>query len=192
MVYLLILVIILIWIIVTYLIPILTFPRISKIENNPKTSIPKELKKEILKLKKITDKKKCILAALKYIKRNFKSTYFLLFIQLHKHYYSNLSNIIKKKGFWPCHIQLFILKVLIIKSGKFKDKDIQTHYSIYNGVIHEYLKIKLNNNWIDVDPWGYNRGIPLGYHSMGPLVNWLRFKITKQKITKAEEHLSVF
>ena len=181
MFWVLILVIIFLWIIFAFAIPILTFPRMPIINFSLPVHLSPELQKEIKKLKKIKDKKQVIIATLNYIKKNFESNSLLLFIQLHKHYYKKASAILQKKGFWPCHIQVFILRLLLIKSRKFEQDDIQVHYTFYNGIIHEYLKIRVNNKWIiRADPWGYNKGVPFGYQSMGPFIDWFRFKVMKK------------
>ncbi|MFH1592694.1 MAG: hypothetical protein ABIB47_04995 [Candidatus Woesearchaeota archaeon] len=138
--------------------------------------LPKELKKEISKLRKIKAKKKVILESLNFIKKNFESNSLLLFLKLHRHYYKDLSSILKKRGFFPCHILAFILRVLLIESGRFKEEDIKVHYTFYSGIIHEYLKVFVKNNWVNVDPWAYNQGVPFGKFGMGPVIDWFRFK----------------
>ena len=165
------------WVFFTFLIPILTFPRMPIINFNLPIELPKELKEEIKKLDKIKDNKAFIIEALNYMKNNFQSNSILLFIKLHRHYYKQISKILEKKGFFPCHIQVFILLLILIKSKRFEQGDIQVHYAVYNGIIHEYLKVRLNNKWVDVDPWGYLKGVPFGYYSMGPVIDFFRFKL---------------
>lgn len=177
----LILIVLLIWVIATFLVPILTFPRMPIINFNILTKLPKELKDEIKKLNKIKDDKKFVVRALNYLKKNFQTNSLLLFVRLHKHYYKEAHAILKRKGFFPCHIQVFILRLLLIKSKRFKQEDVKVHYTFYSGIIHEYLKVKVKNKWINVDPWGYNKGVPFGKHTMGPIVDWFRFKLSSNK-----------
>ena len=186
---LIILILIFIWFVLGFTIPILIFPLMPIKKRDIPKKIPKELEQEINKLKKIKNKEKFLKAALGYIRKNFRSDIPLLFTKISKHFYKDLEEIMKEKGFFPCHIQNFILKVILIKSKKFSNKDIEYQYCFYSGVIHSYLKVKINGKYINADPWGYTRGLPFGHRSLGPLLDWITLKKYKKFLKKGNNYI---
>jgi len=77
----------------------------------------------------------------------------------------DLKKIWKTKGFQPCDAQNYILRVMLIKSKRFSEKEIKTRYSTYYLTWpHQYLKIKIKNRWYEVDLWGADHKIPFGKH----------------------------
>ena len=73
--------------------------------------------------------------------------------------------ILHKAGFMPCTGQNFLLRVMLIKSGRFQNEDIKVKNVPLNLFIHQYLKVKVGNDWIDVDPWSDFLGMKLGQKS---------------------------
>jgi len=67
-----------------------------------------------------------------------------------------------KSGYIPWNIHNFLLKVMLVKSGRFKEEDVKTQIVFFNFFIHQYLKVKLDNQWIKVDPNSQYMGIPFG------------------------------
>jgi len=77
----------------------------------------------------------------------------------------NLGSIWRKTGFQPCDNQSYVLKVMLIKSKRFKENDIKIIFNTYFIFWpHQYLKIKAGNKWYDVDLWGIDRKIKFGGH----------------------------
>ncbi len=76
-------------------------------------------------------------------------------------YFKNLWSL-KGKGL-PCHMQSFLFNRIVAKKiGKDKIKTVATR-AVHKGVfIHFYSKIKIKNNWKEVDVWGKKWGIPFG------------------------------
>lgn len=70
-----------------------------------------------------------------------------------------------KDGYIQCNIQNYLLRVLLVKSGWFEEKDIQVKVTILNFFTHQYLQVKVGGEWIDVDPHESYKGVPLGKHS---------------------------
>ncbi|VVB69781.1 Uncharacterised protein [uncultured archaeon] len=74
---------------------------------------------------------------------------------------------------WPVHDyapdnqQNFILRIMLVKSGFFKDENIQVKYVSLNWYIHQYLIIKTSKGLIEVDPASDFRGIPFNKHAEG-------------------------
>ena len=70
-------------------------------------------------------------------------------------WYAFQNPILHKPGFLPCTGQNFLLRVMLVKSGRFNYKEIEVKTIPLNLFIHQYLKVKVGNDWIDVDPWSY-------------------------------------
>lgn len=69
-------------------------------------------------------------------------------------------------GFMHCTGQNFILRTLLIKSGRFAETDVQVKVVPLNFFIHQYLLVRVDGKWIDVDPWSSFLGVPLGEKSV--------------------------
>lgn len=68
-------------------------------------------------------------------------------------------------GFTPCNISNQLLRTMLVVSGKFQNEDVQVRYTFLNFFIHQYLQVKVNDKWIDVDPWAKALGIEFGKHA---------------------------
>lgn len=71
----------------------------------------------------------------------------------------------KSPGFLPCTVQNYILRTILVKSGRFSEHEIQIQTVPLNLFIHQYLNVYVDGTWIAVDPWSHFLGIPLGKHS---------------------------
>jgi hypothetical protein len=76
--------------------------------------------------------------------------------------YKNFKKVWISDGIMPCTQSNFILRIFLIKSGFFTEDEIKKKHSFLNFSIHQYLKIKLDGKWVDVDVGEYQRGIRIG------------------------------
>ncbi|TSC68522.1 MAG: hypothetical protein G01um101456_609 [Parcubacteria group bacterium Gr01-1014_56] len=70
-----------------------------------------------------------------------------------------------KPGFMPCNGQNYLLRLMLIKSDRFTEKDIQIRIVPLNFFIHQYLRINVDGQWVEVDPWSAFLGVPFGKKS---------------------------
>ena len=68
-------------------------------------------------------------------------------------------------GFLPCNAQNYLLRLILVKSGRFQDSDIEVRTIPLNIFIHQYLRVQVDGRTIDVDPWSSFLGIPIGKKS---------------------------
>ncbi|MBT4541212.1 hypothetical protein HOC35_06900 [Candidatus Woesearchaeota archaeon] len=63
----------------------------------------------------------------------------------------------------------YLLRLLLVKSKHFKEKDIVHKYSlVYYTSPHQYLNVKISKNkTINVDIWGAANGIKFGDYANG-------------------------
>ncbi len=70
-----------------------------------------------------------------------------------------------KSRFMPCTLQNHLLRTILIKSGRFSDDNIKLVIVPFNLIIHQYLKVRIDDRWINVDPWSNHLGVPFGKRS---------------------------
>tara|TARA_Y100000310_G_C20393115_1_gene673757 strand:- start:247 stop:717 length:471 start_codon:yes stop_codon:yes gene_type:complete len=89
--------------------------------------------------------------------------------------YTHLPEIFQKntnklwtKGFLYCTHQNFLIRLILIKTGKFKESDIKLRRGLTHWLSpHQWLSVRIRNKWIDVDPWGRSYGVPFGKNAHG-------------------------
>jgi hypothetical protein len=57
-----------------------------------------------------------------------------------------------------CHVLNFLVKAILVASGRFTDGEVEGHVVFYHLNIHQYLRVKIAGNMIAVDPWGHLAG----------------------------------
>jgi hypothetical protein len=70
----------------------------------------------------------------------------------------NFTAIWDSPGYQPCYGQNIILKDMLLESGHFKIEDIQS-VNILSYFPHQYLKVKVDGAWLNVDPWGADHNV---------------------------------
>lgn len=126
--------------------------------------VPEEIKKKVLDLKTVSFNKREYLEAA----YDFVTTYWhagrmdtVKYAVLA--FRSNLKKIWNSPGYAHCNTQNYMLFILLVESKFFKPEDVTFHCVFFNFFIHQYLKVKIGNEWIVVDPGGASiRGMPLG------------------------------
>ncbi len=92
--------------------------------------------------------------------------------------WNNLSEFISRRFWsleriWPVHDhvpdtqQNFILRIMLLKSGFFRDEDIEPKHVALNFFIHQYLIIKTTKGLIEVDPASDYKGATFNKHAEG-------------------------
>ena len=54
-----------------------------------------------------------------------------------------------------CHVLNFLVKAMLVKSGRFTDKQVIGHLTFFHWNIHQYLTVATDRGLVYVDPWGY-------------------------------------
>jgi hypothetical protein len=131
--------------------------------------LPKEMNAVISKLKKTKSKEECLLKAYDFLRKRYKGYRIRTIFSYHELLWKEFNRVWNRPGFQLCSNMNWALRILLIKSGKFKEQDIQLKVSmIYFISPHQYARVKLDDaTWIDVDIWGANQGVPFGKHGQG-------------------------
>jgi hypothetical protein len=131
--------------------------------------IPKELSDKIKEFSKVKNKDKFVEKCFLYIVGKWYGQRFGVFTRFPRLFEKDIFKIFKTQGYLHCTTINFLLRIMLIKSGLFKEEDIvlkitNTWY-IY---VHQYLEVKLSKTkTITLDPWNYHYGIPYGNYGKG-------------------------
>ena len=90
-------------------------------------------------------------------------------LQLKRLFITDFEQIYKHNGFLYCTHMNYLLRIMLINSRLFNDKDIELKLTnTWYLMPHQYLRIRLSkSNYIDVDPWAYQFGIDFGNYGHG-------------------------
>ena len=144
------------------MIPILLFK--SKMPDK----IPESMQKEVDKLKKCKSKMDCLKKAYNIITTRYHGSTPQLILNYYDFLTTDVDKLWKRQGYLHCHYQNYLLRVLLVKSGFFKDEDILLKFTVTYGLSpHAYLKINAGDKFVFADPWFHYRGLPLGDHARG-------------------------
>jgi hypothetical protein len=69
------------------------------------------------------------------------------------------------RGFMPCNVHNYLLRIFLIKSKLFREDEIRIRYTTIWFNIHQYSKVRIGKEWIDVDVWGKKFGVLFGEHA---------------------------
>lgn len=78
---------------------------------------------------------------------------------------TDIDEIWNSHGFAHCHTIDYIFFILLVKSKYFKPDDVRVQFVMLNFFIHQYLEVRVEGKWIDVDVWASNLGVPFGKHA---------------------------
>lgn len=135
--------------------------------------IPEEIKAAILDLElRATSERTYLEAAYELVLdktlHQWHHTRFAAATHLHRAFVKDLGEIWLTKKFLYCTAINYLLFTLLVGSKYFKTEDVKVRHVFVNFFIHQYLKVKVNGGWVDVDPAGTGiRAKPLGTHLAG-------------------------
>jgi len=126
--------------------------------------IPEDMERKIEELKdKANSPREFLELVFDYLGTRYHSERFNTLFKFH-YLFKDLEDIWSRTGFIPCNQSNFLMRIFLIKSGWFKDEEIRRQYVFVNFVPHQYLQVKVDGEWIDVDVGEKYRGMPIGKH----------------------------
>ncbi len=139
----------------------------------PPLKVPEEIKAVILDLEAQSKDQFSYLQAvfdlvMEKNKYQWNHTRFQAATRLPRAFVKDLSEIWSTKDFIYCTAINYLVSALLVNSKYFRPEDIKVQHVFVNMFIHQYLKVRVGNTWIDIDPAGTGiRGKPLGTHLAG-------------------------
>lgn len=145
-------------------VPFLGFKK-HKLEND----IPNEIMDDIHKIKsKTKSKKEFTKEAFLFLSKKFKSLWFHTLLRFDIVFLRDLNKIYQQKDFLSCNSHNHLLRIFLVKSGYYKDSQIEIRHTFLNFGIHQYLRVYDNGDngkFFDLDLWGHTMGVPIGKHA---------------------------
>ena len=130
--------------------------------------LPSVMLKTIEELKGSKDKRDCLNKAYNILITKYKGYKLRTYLLIHELFTMDLEKIWKRQGFLHCTSMNYVLKVLLIKSGFFNEEDIRDKWTLVWYISpHQYMQVRIGNEWINVDIWNSSYGIGLGDYAHG-------------------------
>lgn len=130
--------------------------------------IPSEMQKIVDELKLSSNKRECLQKTYNILTERFKGGRVKTYTNLAQIFKTNLEYIWSREGFLHCTNLNYLARVFLIKSEFFKEEDLRLRWTqIWLISPHQYLQVKIDNGWIDIDIWAKSFGIEFGNHAKG-------------------------
>jgi hypothetical protein len=131
--------------------------------------LPEQMEKMAIELAKITEKEDIIRQVYEIITEKYYGRRLQAFLNLRKMFEQDINKIWKERGFYQCTTLNYLIRALLVETGRFKDSDIkQINTLIWFFSPHQYLAIKgSKGKIIFVDPWSKAYGISYGNYAHG-------------------------
>lgn len=132
------------------------------------TILPLTLEYQIEKIKKIEDKEEVVKAVYRLLTDRFYGGKFKTFFKIHQLFQTSIDSIWKRPGFLHCTNFNHLFRTILILTGKFKESDIKYKYSfLYYLSLHQYVEVKIGNEYVNIDLWAYSFNIEYGDYARG-------------------------
>jgi len=126
--------------------------------------IPIDMKKMIDELKvKAGSPRDFLELAYDFVGSRYRSERFSTIIKFNYLFFT-LDRIWRMSGYIPCTQSSYILRIFLIKSGFFREEEIKRKHFFVNFIVHQYLQVKVNGEWVDVDVGEKQNGMKIGNH----------------------------
>lgn len=89
------------------------------------------------------------------------------YILIHKILSRDAERVWSRTNFLHCTHMNWILKILLVGSGWFKEADVSEHWAfVWYCSPHQYLRVRMHNGHeFAVDPWARTYGVPFGKYA---------------------------
>ena len=130
--------------------------------------LPDEMRDVIAELKKSSDKEDCLGLAYEILNKKYRGYRVKTYTKFFDIFSKDTAKIWQKNEFLHCTNINYVLRTLLIKSGYFNENEIKIKWALVWYISpHQYLQIKVNNHWVNIDIWGKIFGIKFGDYSRG-------------------------
>ena len=131
-------------------------------------TLPEEMRSVIDDLEKSRDKKECLKKVYELLTEKYHGDR----MKTYSHFFSVFTKdpgvLWQQSGFLHCTNLNYLARILLVRSGFFAEEDLRLSWTlIWYASPHQYLQVRLDNTWIDIDLWGRTYGIPFGDHAHG-------------------------
>lgn len=102
------------------------------------------------------------------LKAKYKAKRFETYLKYPRILEKDPNKLWKRSGFMHCPQQNYLFRILMVKSGKLRDSEIELGYSlVWHVSPHQFLKVHTPKRTLAVDPWNYELGAMIGKYASG-------------------------
>ena len=131
--------------------------------------LPEDMQGVVKELKKSKNLEDCLKKAYDTLSEKYRGYRIKTYTRIYELFSKDVNKLWNKKGFMHCTNINYLMRILLVKSGFFKDKDIEQKWTfIWFFSPHQYLRVKLDKNkFVNVDVWAKPYGIKFGDYAHG-------------------------
>jgi len=130
--------------------------------------LPDDLEQEVARLARCKSQAEVLHEAYNLLTRKYRGYRLKTITHLFALFDVDVHHLWAKRGFLHCTHLNYLLKILLVCSGKFAENDVQLKWTqIYFHSPHQYVRVRLGGKWVCVDVWGNAYGIPFGSYAHG-------------------------
>jgi hypothetical protein len=137
-----------------------------------KSALPEQINDDMAQtcyeLKGYEDKLEVLQKAYEIVTTRFEGGRVKTFSKLYDLVSTSTEDLWNRTGFVHCTNQNYLLTLLLVSTGKFSEDEIKPKWTfIWFCSPHQYLKVKVNDEYINVDCWARHYGIKFGKYAKG-------------------------
>jgi hypothetical protein len=130
--------------------------------------LPTSLQKAINRLKRCKSRQECLEKAYFLLAEKYEGSRMKTYLLIHRLFTQSLDDIWTVKGYAHCTSINFVMRVLLLKSGHFNEYEVQNRWSfVWYVSPHQYLRVRTDKGWVNVDVWSKRFGTKLGSYAHG-------------------------
>ncbi|MDA3840453.1 MAG: hypothetical protein PF572_05150 [Patescibacteria group bacterium] len=130
--------------------------------------LPNEMENLIVELKKSSGSEECLKKAYQILVDRYQGQRIKTYTRIFNIFYSDINYLWRQKGFLHCNNINYIMRAFLIKSNFFKEDDIKIKWTLVWYISpHQYLQVRINEKWVNVDVWAHSFGIKFGDRARG-------------------------
>ncbi len=129
---------------------------------------PEEMRALLADLKRSSDQMDCLRKAYDLLNKKYRGHRVKTYTNILDVFQKDISTFWNTTGFLHCTNINYVMRFLLIRSGFFKESDIRLKWTLIWYISpHQYLQIKTNGAWINIDVWAHAYGIRFGDYAHG-------------------------
>jgi hypothetical protein len=128
-----------------------------------------EISKELKLLQRAPTKELYLKEAYSLITTRYESGRLNTIFKIYELLSEGVQELWNRSGFMHCTNQNYLLSLLLVKGGYFKESDIKLKWTLISYISpHQYLSVRVDDNrWVSVDCWGRQYGVRYGDYAHG-------------------------
>ncbi len=130
--------------------------------------LPDEMQEVVDEIKNFSNKKDCLKKVYEILIVKYRGYRMKTYLKLFDIFERDINILWNKNGFLHCNNINYVMRTLLVKSNFFKEKDIRLKWTqVWYISPHQYIQVKIDDKWVNVDIWSKIYGIEFGDYAHG-------------------------